>query len=267
VKPPPALSLLLLIGTGGCAQLLQIDPISSRDAGAAGGDAVTGDDGGFACTFPGMPGDIDGDGVADDVDNCPGIPNPAQTASGTDGNAIGDACDPHPTMAGDAIESFTSFANAPDAAWMLDAPSDWQQVNGGLTNSGTMDVHLAHGALTQGGAYPTLEIGYTADHWVQSSSIRITISDGTASVTCHLDANPPDFDLFLGTSKGASTQSCVQRIVLTIDPASSSCKLVGSGSLSSSAALPNAALGTTATIDVINQFQLTLDYIVIYGWT
>jgi predicted extracellular nuclease/methionine-rich copper-binding protein CopC len=38
--------------------------------------------------------DIDNDGVADDVDNCPTTPNPVQEDS--DGDDVGDACDPFP---------------------------------------------------------------------------------------------------------------------------------------------------------------------------
>lgn len=38
------------------------------------------------------PADSDGDGVADDVDNCPTVANPLQTD--TDGDGVGDACDP-----------------------------------------------------------------------------------------------------------------------------------------------------------------------------
>ena len=40
-----------------------------------------------ACPF----GDGDGDGVCDDVDNCPVVPSPDQTD--TDGDGIGDVCD------------------------------------------------------------------------------------------------------------------------------------------------------------------------------
>lgn len=43
--------------------------------------------------------DSDGDGVLDDIDNCPLIQNPAQRDS--DGNGIGDACEPDGGLLGD----------------------------------------------------------------------------------------------------------------------------------------------------------------------
>jgi hypothetical protein len=42
------------------------------------------------------PPDTDGDGVPDDIDNCPTVPNPDQTDS--DGNGLGDACDAGPVV-------------------------------------------------------------------------------------------------------------------------------------------------------------------------
>ena len=69
------------------------------DADGDGVDAVCGDE----CPTdsqkiaPGVCGcllsdfDSDGDGIGDDCDNCPSVPNPDQ--SDADGNGVGDACD------------------------------------------------------------------------------------------------------------------------------------------------------------------------------
>jgi hypothetical protein len=50
----------------------------------------------------GPPGDDDGDGVADGMDNCPARPNGDQHDE--DRDALGDACDPCPHVAGDGAD-------------------------------------------------------------------------------------------------------------------------------------------------------------------
>ncbi len=54
-------------------------------------------------SIDGPPGDVDGDGIRDDVDNCPSKANPTQHDE--DGDHIGDVCDPCPHLAGDATDS------------------------------------------------------------------------------------------------------------------------------------------------------------------
>jgi Bacterial TSP3 repeat/IPT/TIG domain len=49
-------------------------------------------------------GDADGDGIADEIDNCPDDPNPDQLD--TDGDTLGDLCDPNPEVPDDPA-SFT----------------------------------------------------------------------------------------------------------------------------------------------------------------
>lgn len=85
----------------------------------------------------GPPGDIDGDGVIDALDNCPDKPNPTQANedgdalgdacdpcppytdnTDTDGDGVGDLCDPRPTMAGDQIALFEGFADGIPASWV-----------------------------------------------------------------------------------------------------------------------------------------------------
>lgn len=76
------------------------------------------------------PGDRDGDGILDGVDNCPDVANADQgnedgdkfgdacdpcppvaddTPADSDGDGVADACDPNPQTAGDKIELFEGF--------------------------------------------------------------------------------------------------------------------------------------------------------------
>lgn len=80
--------------------------------------------------------DRDGDGIADQLDNCPDAPNREQADedgdrtgdvcdtcppfagdSDADGDGVGDACDPNPDMAGDVLVSFNGFS-APVPGWI-----------------------------------------------------------------------------------------------------------------------------------------------------
>jgi hypothetical protein len=56
--------------------------------------------------------DSDGDGVNDDVDNCPNVPNADQTD--TDGDDVGDACDGTPTGDDDGDDVDNSVDNCPN---------------------------------------------------------------------------------------------------------------------------------------------------------
>ena len=85
----------------------------------------------------GPPSDLDGDGIANAVDNCPSVANPTQanedgdafgdrcdpcpvTADNTDidGDGVGDDCDPNPTVGGDQIAVFEGFADGLPAGWI-----------------------------------------------------------------------------------------------------------------------------------------------------
>ena len=87
-------------------------------------------------SIDGPPGDVDGDGVPDNVDNCPNKANPTQhdedgdqigdvcdpcphlagTAADSDGDGVGDACDPQPTVPKQTIAFFDPFTSQL-AAW------------------------------------------------------------------------------------------------------------------------------------------------------
>jgi len=93
--------------------------------------------------------DRDGDGVADDDDNCPDLPNADQADedfdragdgcdpcpisddnTDGDGDGLGDACDPNPATAGDTLVAFEGFDR--------DLPPDW-------TVSGTFNLAGGNG--------------------------------------------------------------------------------------------------------------------------
>ena len=59
--------------------------------------------------------DVDGDGIGDLCDNCPVIVNPQQEDDG-DGDGVGDFCDPHPIGAGDCLIVLDTFASAESVA-------------------------------------------------------------------------------------------------------------------------------------------------------
>lgn len=74
--------------SAGCDTLFGVEP---RVDAAAGADAAAGID---AVWPDGPPGDVDGDGVANEDDNCPPVANADQNDEDTDG--VGDPCDPCP---------------------------------------------------------------------------------------------------------------------------------------------------------------------------
>jgi hypothetical protein len=95
----------------------------------------------------GHPGDMDGDGIADAVDNCPTKSNANQAnedgdllgdecdpcppfADNTDSDhdGVGDLCDPHPSTVGDKIALFEGFASGIPQTWVNN--SGWTASNG-----------------------------------------------------------------------------------------------------------------------------------------
>jgi glycosidase len=82
-------------------EMLEIDLTQESlpvvDAGPEEPDPPVGTDGGTQPPVVVVPGDGDGDGVEELIDNCPGVYNAAQADS--DGDGFGDACDPCPLTA------------------------------------------------------------------------------------------------------------------------------------------------------------------------
>jgi hypothetical protein len=75
---------------GGAGGVIRVDPATGAQTPVSSGGSFA-DPSGVA-VVPGVP-DADGDGVDDDEDNCPAVPNPGQEDA--DGDGRGDACDTH----------------------------------------------------------------------------------------------------------------------------------------------------------------------------
>ena len=88
---------LLVLGLLGCGRL----GFDDRAGAAGNGDGATDHD-------------EDGDGIADAVDDCPNVADPAQLDS--DGDGVGDVCDPNPSVARDHIVFFDPFVG-PRSEW------------------------------------------------------------------------------------------------------------------------------------------------------
>ena len=106
------------------------------------GDTADGamEDGPTADAFVCMGGtahDEDADGVRDFCDVCPHMPDPAQADS--DGDRVGDACDPEPANPRQQIVVFDSFETL-DAAWIN---------NGGVVNSDQLTLDARGGTSRQ----------------------------------------------------------------------------------------------------------------------
>jgi len=110
--------------------------------------------------------DEDQDGLFDDVDDCPTVKNPPTSPGAPqddlDGDGVGDACDPHPDVAGDELLTVEYFDTGFGSVWTPDA-DDWTV----SLDSVTSPVPPAIGAKTHGmqrqtlqAKVATLEMGY-----------------------------------------------------------------------------------------------------------
>lgn len=115
--------VVVAAGTSGCGRL-GFDPDEQTIDDAAGGtdatDAVTGHD-------------EDGDGVVDANDNCPHLANLDQ--GDTDGDEVGDACDPQPLTAGEHIALFATLTPG-DQPLALGGDGTWTTAADGLGFTG-----------------------------------------------------------------------------------------------------------------------------------
>lgn len=129
--------------------------------------------------------DEDGDEVDDAIDNCPAIGNPAQEDAG-DGDGVGDACDPHPLIAGDRIRWFDSLEEFGDH-WTAVTGSQWEQRADAIRQRVASGVQLA-----------TLDLGS-----IESPTIDAWIED-TVGTAGELNAGTYVFTSTTGVAEGVS---------------------------------------------------------------
>ena len=132
--------------------------------------------------------DDDGDGVANGVDNCPGIFNAQQIDS--DGDGLGDACDPNPTKPGDKFVD-VSYFDSTLGCWTPDAGANWnlQTKPGFVTTAATGVVTMT---LASTAVHPTIEIGFDvlAPGTTEIDAIRVGVSQSGSGGDCRVVNSP-----------------------------------------------------------------------------
>ncbi len=120
--------------------------------------------------------DLDGDGVLNDVDNCPTVYNPDQADedgdhlgdvcdpcppsndnTDTDGDGVADDCDPNPNTPGDKIVMFEGFGNGIPASWAQQG--NWNAFGGDVVANDTTGDLVGFGFPDPGFPNETLEAG------------------------------------------------------------------------------------------------------------
>jgi hypothetical protein len=149
---------------------------------------------GLARTQLAPPADRDGDGIGDDVDNCPDVANPMQRdldgdligdacdncplvanssqEHGGDGDSVGNACDSHPTLDGDCLVLLETFSDPTtfSSHWRtVQDPSDNMPANVTIGPTGLV-LH----------PNPTFAIGVLSTELTGLLDVQVF---GTASVT------------------------------------------------------------------------------------
>jgi hypothetical protein len=103
--------LCSVLALAGCDNVFRLSPVPEPKIDASIENPRDADiDAAATACMPGFvsPGDFDGDSSQNHEDNCPNL---AASQIDTDTDGLGDYCDPHPTVAGDCILFFDTFAN------------------------------------------------------------------------------------------------------------------------------------------------------------
>jgi hypothetical protein len=122
--------------------------------------------------------DADQDGAGDRCDNCPLVANPEQELVGDD-DAVGTACDPHPTVPGDCMVLFETFTRGADFG------QTWALVGGVAATLEARDGELVVAAA---GTDPVAFAPYDASGVLLAGDFDIQLRGRIASTTGDLFA-------------------------------------------------------------------------------
>ncbi len=153
-------------GGAGATLITWLCACSFRAVPQVAGDGSTGTDG--DAHSGGGINDSDGDGLADDIDNCVSVANAdqhdedgdqvgdacdpcpqiANATTDTDGDGIADDCDPRPDTPGDMLVKFEPFVGSGNlpAGWQSKGgglPGDWKRGNDALTIAADSATRIA----------------------------------------------------------------------------------------------------------------------------
>lgn len=203
------------------------EPVAIATDAARPLDARIARDGAPVC----VPGafDEDGDGIANNCDNCPTVPNPTQAdttevAAGGTPDGVGDACDPHPTGQ-DRIAFFEGF-DAPLVGWTGDPGVTVSAGKLHVVADGASDTELNAPRLSAAGvavtrytieALPTTTRGYrSVEVHAQRGAAGtaggyrcMVIEDPQATMTAHAAVQEYIAPYDLGTTTSARCQLAV----------------------------------------------------------
>lgn len=225
--------------------------------------------------------DEDHDGLLDDVDDCPTVPNPPAAPGGAqddlDGDGVGDACDPHPDTKGDVLASVEYFDTGFGRFWAPDTDNWTVSLDSVISPPPPAFAQETHGmqriALQALGA--TLEMGFEVLDLGPSNEgnhIEIIVDTPGDEGRCQLEESLADgaSDLVLFTTTGMSTALRTPEVAvgqtlvlkLTRDTPDDLCS-VGTTRATLANNDPDGAI-VTAAVELLD-IQIRVDYVAIYA--
>jgi hypothetical protein len=192
-----------ILAATGCGTVFGLDPVSQPTADAAADGAID------APTD--MPVDVvlanhdeDSDGFDDALDVCPAVPDPLQLDG--DGDQVGDACDPHPTLSIDRLYLFDSFQTLSPrwtnegGVWVATGADSIQQQATGIANNLLL---LDAGMLLED---PTIDVAIADIGAIDAGALIKTGGAGAfpECVACYLDDRLPRYMVYYENRDGVA---------------------------------------------------------------